>query len=382
MKFAKYLPRFGIRPIILTRKDIAYHSYDDELGRELPNLEVRRTESLDPARVLFRLGMKEYAMQKWHRPIKHTINFPDNKTPWVPFAYAAGARIDFDYIFVSAPPFSTFITGYYLARSTGKPLIVDFRDAWLEFPFMPYKGMLQKKFVRHWEEKIVEHARMITVVDDNIKNALTNRYSQVSSKIHVIPNGYDPDDFAPVERPRVFTMSYLGTIRDERDPQNIISAIERFKAVNNIRDDDINLKFIGHVEPKYLSLIKRYDFTMATGHVPYQQAIRDFCASHLAVLITTGSEYFFPSRQNEYLASGLPIIVCGKSKGLHLLENAFKQGYPGWIFDYNDIDGMSEQISNVYQKYKKGKVIKGITPYEQYTRENLANRLAQLINTI
>ena len=382
VKFAKYMPEFGVKPIILTRKDIAYHSYDDELGKDIQNVEVRRTESLDPARVLFRLGMKKYAIQKWHGPIKQTINFPDNKTPWVPFAYAAGVKTDFDSILVSAPPFSAFITGYYLARRTGKPLIVDFRDAWLEFPFTPYKGMLQKRFVRHWEQKVVQHAQVIIVVDDNIKQALTSRYPAVSHKVHVIPNGFDPDDFVPVERPRAFTIAYLGTIRDERNPQNILDAIERFKSENSIEEGDISFKFIGHVEPRYVDLINQYNFTTAAGHLPYQQAIKEFCASHLAVLITTGSEYFFPSRQNEYLASGLPVVVCGESKGLHLLERAFKQGYPGWILDYDDIDGMSKRIADVYYKYKRGKVVKGVTPYKQYTRRNLTRRLAELVHKL
>jgi glycosyltransferase involved in cell wall biosynthesis len=218
------------------------------------------------------------------------------------------------------------------------------------------------------------------VVDDNIRQVLISRYPKVSHKVHVIPNGYDPDDFESVERPRAFTMAYLGTIRDERNPQSIINAIERFKAEYSIKVDDISFKFIGHVQPKYLDLIKQYSFTTATGHLPYQKAIKEFCASHLAVLITTGSRYFFPSRQNEYLASGLPVVVCGESKGLHLLEEAFKQGYPGWIFDYHDIEGMSERIADVYKKYKRGKVVKGITPYKQYTRRNLTKMLAELVH--
>jgi hypothetical protein len=171
-------------------------------------------------------------------------------------------------------------------------------------------------------------------------------------------------------------------MRDERNPKTIMSAIERFRDDNNIEEDNIRLRFIGHVEPKYLDLIKRYGFAKTTGHMPYQKAIKNFCASHLAILVTTGSEFFFPSRQNEYLASGLPVVVCGESKGLHLFENAFKQGYPGWIFDYHDIDGMSERISDVYKKYKKGKVVKGITPYKRYTRENLTRRLAELIHNV
>jgi glycosyltransferase involved in cell wall biosynthesis len=378
----KYLPRFGFEPVVLTRKNVAYHSFDQEIEKDVRNVQVRRTNSLDPARLLHMLGMRKYRISRWHSPIKQTMNFPDNKTPWVPFAFSGGRTIDFDYIFVTAPPFSSFISAYYLAKSTGKPLVVDFRDAWLEFPFMPYKGKLQRKFVRYWEEKIVRYASVIIVVDDNIRGALLHRYPRASNKIHIIPNGYDPPDFSAIRYPKVFTVSYLGTIRGERDPQNFLNAAKRFVIEQNLRADDFTLKFIGHIELAFLNQIGKYGFATAMGHLPYQRAIAEFCASHLAVLITTGSKYFFPSRQNEYLASGLPIIVCGRSAGLHLLENAFKKGYPGWIFDYDDIDGMKNKIADVYKKYRKGIVMKCKTPYTEYTREKLTKRLAEIIKGI
>ncbi len=379
VKFAKYLPRFGFEPVVLTRKDIAYHSYDRDLGSDVEALQVIRTASLDPARLLYQFGMRRYVVKKWHGVVKQTVNFPDNKTPWIPFAYNAGKKIEFDYVLATAPPFSTFIAGYYLAKSTGKPFIADFRDAWLEFPFMPYRGDVQRKFVRHWEEKIVDYAHRVIVVDDNIRKALVQRYPDAASKMFVIPNGYDPDDFRDKELPEVFTLSYLGTIRGERNPDSILRATNHFAEEQHISADSMKLRFIGHIEEHFLDCMKKYAFVERTGHLSYKKAIKLFCDSHAAILITTGSEYFFPSRQNEYLASGLPIIVCGKSEGLHLLEDAFNMGYPGWIFDYDDIEGMASTIGEIYQKYKRGKVVEGKTPYAEYTRERLTKRLVEVI---
>jgi glycosyltransferase involved in cell wall biosynthesis len=382
VKFAKYLPQFGFEPVVLTRKDIAYHSFDYELADDVPHVQVIRTESLDPARVLNMLGMRRYVTSTWHGPIKQAINFPDNKTPWFPFAYSAGIRIEADYILVTAPPFSAFITGYYIAKRTGKPLIVDFRDAWLEFPFMPYRGQLQRNFVRFWEEKVVRNAHLITAVDDNIRSTLAQRYPGFASKIHVIPNGYDPDDFAPAKSPDTFTISYLGTIRGERHPQTLLGAIQSFIEASNVAAHEIRMKFIGHIESEFLKNFDRYSFVEIKGHLPYKAALAEFCSAHLAVLISTGSRYFFPSRQNEYLASGLPIIVCGKSEGLHVLNSAFKKGYPGWIFDYEDTEGMSKKIKEIYRKFRRGIVLKGKTPYTDYTRQELTKRLAELIRKI
>ncbi len=380
VKFAKYLPKFGIRPIVCTRKDISYHSFDRELNKEIENLEVIRTESLDPARILYLLGMKTYRPRMWHTPIKKAINFPDNKLAWLPFAYAAGIKTSFDCILVTAPPFSSFITGYYLAKKANKPLILDFRDAWLEFPFLRYQGKAQRHFVSLWERKITKSASVIIVVDENIKKILSEKYPWLTNKIHVIPNGYDPSDFATAEKPSVFTISYLGTIREERDPENVLKAIDELITKNLLGEKDIRVKFIGHIEKHYLDKIKKYKFAETLGHLPYGQAIKEFCSSHVALLVTTGSEYFFPSRQNEYLASGMPIIVCGKSKGIHVLESAFKKGYPGWIFDFEDIKAIQAKIFVLYHDFKKRKIPSGETLYKEYTRENLASKLADLIN--
>ena len=342
-------------------------------------MQVIKTETLDPARLLYFLGMRTYRPKLWQRPIKQSLNFPDHKLPWVPFAYDAGLKIVFDYIYVTAPPFSAFISGYLLAKRTGKPLILDFRDAWLEFPFLPYAGRMQKKFVSYWEKKLTEFASLIITVDENIKTSLMKKYPHLSEKIFVIPNGYDPDDFVVIKKPDIFTISYLGTIRQERNPESFLKVINELIANNKMRQDNIQVKFIGHIEEIYLRKIRKYAFARTFGHLPYRKAVRAFSAAHLGIMITTGSTYFFPSRQNEYLASGLPIIVCGKSKGVHLLEDAFDQGYPGWIFDYNDLRGMKHKILELYHDFKENRIIKGQTPYQNYTRKNFTSKLVNLV---
>jgi len=256
---------------------------------------------------------------------------------------------------------------------------MDFRDAWLEFPFMPYRDKTKRTFVSYWEEKITNFASVIIVVDENIKNSLIKKYPRISKKIYVLPNGYDPDDFITTTKPAVFTISYIGTVREERDPENFLQAVNQLILENRINKKDLMVKFIGHIEDRYLQKIKEYTFVNTLGHLPYHKAIKEFSSSHCALLITTGSEYFFPSRQNEYLASGLPIIVCGKSKGIHLLEEAFKKGCPGWIYDYDDIEGMKNKIYEIYQSFKNAKILKGETPYKEHTRENLTKKLAELI---
>lgn len=380
VKFTKYLPRYGIKPIILTRKEIAYHSLDPELGSDLNEIQVFKTESIDPARILYILGMKFYRPKRWHLQIKQSINFPDNKTGWIPFAYLNGLKLDFDYIFVTGPPFSSFITAYLLSKRTGRPLILDFRDAWLEFPFMPY-NRLQRRFVLHWERKVVKSASLIITVSDDIKIALVNRYPEVKDRVYVIPNGYDPSDFPTASFPEKFTISYLGTIREERNPETFLMAVETFRKETQLNTDDIVVKFIGHIDEEYLSMIKQYPYTKILGHLPYHEGLKEFCNAHLAFITTTGDDFFFPSRQNEYLASGLPIICCGWARGFLILKEAFDLGYPGVIWDYDNIIGMKGEILKVYIQYTYGRIKRAPHPFPEYTRENLTKKLAEIIHS-
>ncbi len=382
VKFAKYLPGYGIEPLILTRKDIAYHSIDRELGRDLKDITIYKTDSFDPARILYLLGMRKYQPKRWEIPIKKTLNFPDNKTGWIPFAYRAGLNIDFDYIFVTAPPFSSFITGYMIAKRTNKPLILDFRDAWFEFPFMPYENKLQKRFVAYWERKIVEYARLVITISEDIKITLMKRYPGTANKIYVIPNGYDPNDFSHPPFPEKFTISYLGTIRAERNPETFLLAVEKFIKETRLSSDSIEIKFIGHIEDEYIRLIKKYPYTRILGHLSYHQALEEFCNAHIALMITTGDDFFFPSRQNEYLASGLPIISCGWSRGLFFFEKAAAKGYPVYMFDYTNTIGMKEKLHELYVNYKYNRITISPHPLPEYTRQNLTARLADLLISI
>ena len=64
-KFAKYLPEFGLNPIILTVKELGYYQKDWQQFEGINKNQIYRTESLDPIRFL-KYFTKE-KVQKIHR---------------------------------------------------------------------------------------------------------------------------------------------------------------------------------------------------------------------------------------------------------------------------------------------------------------------------
>jgi glycosyltransferase involved in cell wall biosynthesis len=99
-------------------------------------------------------------------------------------------------------------------------------------------------------------------------------------------------------------------------------------------------------------------------------------------MIIKGEDYFFPSRQLEYLASGLPIMVNGKSPGAHRLTEAFQRGYPGWVFGFGDVAGMKNKILEIYRKFTRGEELRGTVPFPGFTRKELTQKLAGVINSL
>lgn len=138
VKFAKYLPRFGWEPIILTVKDIAYYAKDFELLNEVNGLRIFRTESLDFARILYIFGKRSFKLSKYTEILgRYTFNFffiPDARLPWLPFALSTATKVlrlhKPNAIYTVSPPFTTHLIGLFLKELFKIPWVADFTDHW------------------------------------------------------------------------------------------------------------------------------------------------------------------------------------------------------------------------------------------------------------
>ena len=102
-KFVKYLPQFGWRPTVVTVKPIAYWALDESLMQDVKEARIIRTESLDPQRLLARLGRTTIQASAGEKRVGvgATINqkllpfflTPDSKILWRPFALRAVKKL-------------------------------------------------------------------------------------------------------------------------------------------------------------------------------------------------------------------------------------------------------------------------------------------------
>jgi len=213
-KLAKYLPRFGWEPVILTVKPIAYYAYDPTLLDDLRDVPIYRAASLDPARLLGLISKKALpARTKPDGIVGRAARYllpVDSKSPWLPFAYQLGKRIvrsyDPDLIFSTAPPLSAHLVGLFLKKKFNLPLVIDFRDPYLNIvtPTRLHRSIQKYAF------QLVKHSA------DGFVSVTAKFAEALGITAAVIENGFDPADFTvePETRDTRFTIGYMGAFID------------------------------------------------------------------------------------------------------------------------------------------------------------------------
>ncbi len=122
LKFVKYMKEYNWEPTVLTAGDIGYYAHDYSLLKEIENSNIRilRTQGKEPNAVLKKYGtikLPKEKIRKLFNRISQTLFIPDNKISWskkaVKYASELLSKENFDVIFVTCPPFSSFICSKY-----------------------------------------------------------------------------------------------------------------------------------------------------------------------------------------------------------------------------------------------------------------------------
>ena len=155
VKFLKYLPGLGWLPTVLTIDERKEYEYDLKLGSETMLSEIPREVAIyrtfvgEPSLEFLekekRQGEANWLAAATVRIFTRARNWafrnlflPDRHIAWLPFALWRGRKIirseAIDVIFVTCPPNSAALVGALLKHLTGKPLVLDFRDDWIDTP--------------------------------------------------------------------------------------------------------------------------------------------------------------------------------------------------------------------------------------------------------
>ncbi|MDH5740667.1 MAG: glycosyltransferase, partial [Nitrospira sp.] len=155
----------------------------------------------------------------------------DSHIGWVKNVERACARLnpkDADIILASGAPFIAFKLAKRLADRLGCPYVLDYRDPWTG---NPHNARLVRLSTIQEEAGLLKGCAAITIVSPSWGVALDRTY-RLGSKLHVVSNGYDPDE-AEAIKPHHFGHCAFVYTGNFYPPKRVISpflaALKRLK---------------------------------------------------------------------------------------------------------------------------------------------------------
>ena len=417
VKFIKYLPSLGWLPVVLTiddRREIKnYRKQGSEsLFSDISqDVSIYRTFAGEPT---LEYLAKEivFGQQNWlsaeivkvlgraRRWAFHNLALPDRHVVWLPFAIKLGRRIvkseGIDVIFATCPPLSATLVGVFLKLLSGKPLILDFRDDWIDTPRYHSKPSRIQMIERRLEQWVVKTADKVILVTEWSKNAFLNRYpNQPSDKFVLISNGCDLEEFTLppsktiTSRNPNFTIVHAGSLNDSknwtRSSETFLQATHQILQHQPDLTNKLTLAFTGSLPKRQKQLVKEMGISSVVkelGFLPRDEWLRYLRTSDLLLVINyEGFSTLIPGKLYEYWAVGGPPILLLSCPGA--ASEFMEQHNLGFTIDPFDVDGIRRAILNVYRQSKTAAPLRVSTAgIDVYDRRALTGNLVEVLSKV
>ena len=417
VKFIKYLPALGWMPVVLTINDQKEYVYAHKVGSETllleihPQVKIYRTAAGEPS-MKFLEKEKEFGQRNWlaamivkvlggaRRWVDRNLFLPDREVVWLPFALRRGLQIvrseGIDVIFVTCPPHSATLVGACLKRLTGKPLILDFRDDWIDTPWYHSRPTIIRMIERRLESWAIKTADKVILVTEWSKNAFLERYpTQPSYKFVFISNGCYLGEFAVLNSITAvplnsrFTILHAGSLNDSkswgRSPLRLFQAVRHILQQQPEMAEKLNLVFAGNLPEGNRRLADEMGLSgliKCLGHLPHDEVLRLIKSADLLLAINyEGWSTLIPGKIYEYWAVGGPPILLLSCRGA--AQELIEQRGLGIAVPPEDVPAIERTILTVYSRREMGSPMKINTfGIEEYDRKVLSKRLAQTLSGV
>jgi glycosyltransferase involved in cell wall biosynthesis len=313
LEFAKLLPEFGWEPLVLTVKRSRDPWVEPGLGEEPGGIRVRRTPEWNLAGVVDVLhGLscrvaRIFGKDLQRNVFRESLCVPDPQIAWCSTLPAWRAARACELIYASCSPFSSAVSAAIVKRLTGRPLVVDFRDAWSLNPHSRPRG-LQRALAGPLERFVLDACDALVVNTEGAARLYAAAYPQHHGKIVAIPNGYDA--LTPVARRAGegdFQIMHVGSFYGSRNPDALLECLA------GMGRKDIVFVQVGRAFDSYERFRDRVSIRMIPP-VPREKALelmREASLLYLKQGREPGvSDYIaVGAKTYEYLATGLPILA-------------------------------------------------------------------------
>ena len=383
-EFAKLLPHFGWEPMVLTVRNSKDPWVEPSLGEDPNGIAVERTREWNLAGLAdflhgcccraARLIGKDLARNLF----REYLCFPDSQIAWFSTIPALRSARECGLIYASCSPFSTSVSAAIVKRLTGRPLAVDFRDAWSLNPHVRPRP-LQRALIGRLERFVLNTCDALIVNTEGAARSYAAAYPEHAGKIVAIPNGYDR--LTPVNHRSAkgdFQIMHVGTFYGTRNPDALLECLAEMKK------DDIVFVQVGGGFESYERFRKEVRIKIVPP-VPRERAIEMMREASLLYLkqgweagvseyIAVGAKTF------EYLATGLPILA--EVPPGDNAELVGKYASTGYVVTSSERADLRHAVERAYEGRAQAGVAINPEFEKKFSRRELAGRLAALFDRL
>lgn len=329
LKFAKYLLQYNWQPVVLTINPKKYFAIDEYLLNEAveSGIIIERTgkKKLDTGQIVTRVPKERF------RRIKSKIGqfffIPDTKIFWKKKALKKIDKLwkkydGFDLVYATAPPYTDFLIGQEVKKKYKIPLVIDYRDAWVDSKVLNfYPTPFHKQRNMKLEKKVIKDANVVITTNRRVKELIISRYGNIAyNDIKIFPHGYDSEDFENASAKKLpltnkMRITYSGSFYT-RDPKFYFKAIKNFLTRHPELKDKVEFCFLGLFTKEHLNIAKSLniqDSLNLPGYLNHFECVKYILASDVLFLLISRGENedaAMPGKVGEYIGSRKNIIAC------------------------------------------------------------------------
>lgn len=393
-KFAKYLGHFNWQPYVLTINPKVYLASDYCLLHEVENAGVK----------IYRTGkngngeknsnghkvvkFKNDSNRKLLSNISQTFLIPDSKIFWKSAAVELASKIitdeKIDLIYATAPPYTDFLIACELKNKFGLPLVLDYRDSWIDCPNNYYPTPLHKSKHKKMETGVLKNADKIVTINDRIKELIHLRYPFVEDeKVSVIPQGYDPDDFnnnSAAGKNNRMRITYSGSFLNYYTPKYFLDGLKKATEKNPEIKENVEACFIGTFPEEYKEYITRLGLNNTVNLVGYVE--HSACTNLLSqsdvlwmmINKSSASDLHSTGKLYEYFGANKPVLACVPDG---VARRSLDMHGAAILTEPEDSNAIAEAIIKFYNNFKAGTMpVPNSQVTGMYDRKRLAGKLA------
>lgn len=398
MHFARYLHQLGWDVTVFTPENAESAILDIQLLDQVKDIKVIHSKIWEPFNFYRKLTgkkkseriqtgfLKENKKQSFleHFSLWVRANFfiPDAKKMWIKPAIKQIVELQqkehFSHIISTGPPHSTHLIAMGVKAKIKIKWLADFRDPWTNIDWFSKLPMTQKTIAKHksLELQVLKNCDAVVTVTYEMAKEFAEMCNR---KIHVITNGFAPEDFANFKSRKSdkLIIFHHGSLNADRNPVKFWDFLGQCVKEDESWEKKLVIKLIGAVDISVLSKIDENGLSPYLEQkyfLPHHEVLNELSYASLCLMPLNNSpnaKGIMPNKLYEFLATGKPMVLIGPKDGdAAIAINNFENSC---VFDFDE----------AIDKIKIEKCLKmGDQTHDlsKFNRFNLAKRINDLLN--